>query len=191
VGWEVTTAPLVEAVHPEEIRSDHLRVDDGDELEHIRFLIRAVTANIEKLYSLALITQTVTEYFDGWPECGCRVIKLAVRPVASVTSVKYYDDDGVLQTLSSSLYRTDTVSLQARVELDDDESWPDLDYRTNAVQIEYTAGYGATSQAVPENIRHAINLMVGTLYENREDVSDEFVMNRSRQLLAPDVIINI
>ena len=45
------------------------------------------------------------------------------------------------------------------------ESWAS---KINAVTIEFTAGYGNAS-AVPQDIKHAMLLLIGEMYENREE----------------------
>jgi uncharacterized phiE125 gp8 family phage protein len=37
------------------------------------------------------------------------------------------------------------------------------------IKITYTAGYGATAATTPNRVKHAIMMLVGELYENRED----------------------
>jgi hypothetical protein len=60
------------------------------------------------------------------------------------------------------------VSEPARIRLADGQTWPSLQSdRINAIQITYVAGYASAYQ-VPAGIRHAIKLLAGDLYENRE-----------------------
>jgi uncharacterized phiE125 gp8 family phage protein len=42
----------------------------------------------------------------------------------------------------------------------------------NAVEVIYSAGYGASSTNVPKAIKQAMYLIIGHLYENREQVGD-------------------
>lgn len=51
--------------------------------------------------------------------------------------------------------------------------WPSVLYVPNAVQIHYTAGYGADGVNVPALAKRAILEWVGTFYENRESLSPE------------------
>jgi uncharacterized phiE125 gp8 family phage protein len=39
----------------------------------------------------------------------------------------------------------------------------------SGIKITYTAGYGATAATTPNRVKHAIMMLVGELYENRED----------------------
>jgi hypothetical protein len=68
--------------------------------------------------------------------------------------------------------------------------WPSVLYIPNAVQIHFTAGYGTDPSDVPANIRSAIMMMVGDMYENRiPQKGEEMTLPRHvRQLLAPSVV---
>jgi uncharacterized phiE125 gp8 family phage protein len=82
-------------------------------------------------------------------------------------SVKYYDTDGVEQTLDVAEYYEDAKSKPARIV--PVSSWPATKDRPNAVTITIEAGYGATADKVPQVIKQALLLMVGDMYENREE----------------------
>jgi uncharacterized phiE125 gp8 family phage protein len=194
--YEVSTAPLVEPLSPAEIRSNHLRIDTIDYDDYINSLIKAVRYHLERKYGLAFITQTIDEYFDLWP-IGGRRIYTTIRPVQSVSYVKYYDTDNVLQTLDSSKYRVQT-SRKGIIELDADESFPDLESRVDAIQIRYIAGYADKGVDVPEHIRHAISMTVAKLYEDKEDapdgqvnLKDKYLMSSARLLFHPEINLNI
>jgi hypothetical protein len=108
----------------------------------------------------------------GWSCFERHMIRLPRPPVQSIEAVKYYDPDGVLQTLAANEYHADLTREPARLAPapgDGAKGWPSAQRRMAAVQIEYTAGYGDAA-AVPESIKNAILLMVGHWYENREEV---------------------
>ena len=95
-------------------------------------------------------------------------ISLPIANVLSVESVKYLDPAGTLQTISSANYYVDTYSNPARII--PVNSWPQIHWRMpNAVQIAFTAGYGATAASVPTTIKQAILLLAAHFYENRSD----------------------
>jgi uncharacterized phiE125 gp8 family phage protein len=96
-------------------------------------------------------------------------------PLASVDSIGYTDTDGVLQTLSPSLYKVDSVSEPCRVVPAYGTTWPGTRNEINSVTVTYTCGYGATAASVPEPIKSWIKLRIGAMYENRE----EFATGRS------------
>lgn len=194
--YDVSTGPLVEPLSPAEIRLNHLRIDTIEYDDYIQSLIKSVRYHLERKYALAFITQTIDEYFDTWP-IGGRKIYTTIRPLQSVTYIKYYDTDNVLQTLDSSKYRIET-SRKGVIELDDDESFPDIESRVGAIQIQYVAGFADTGVEVPEHIRHSISMMVARLYENKEDgpdgqgnLRDKYLMSSSRLLFHPEIELTI
>jgi uncharacterized phiE125 gp8 family phage protein len=128
--------------------------------------IKTARLAAENITRRALITQTLELVLDAFPPAG---IFLPLPPLQSVTSVKYIDEDGVEQTLSTDLYDVDTDSEPGKVVLESGESWPTTYDQVNAVRVRYVAGYGAAS-AVPEDVKTWMKLRVGTMYENREAI---------------------
>lgn len=90
-------------------------------------------------------------------------------PLATVNSVTYYDQDGALQTLSSSLYLVDNISEPARLVPAPNTAWPATQARINAVSILFTCGYG-NAAAVPQGIKSWMLMRIGAMYENREEI---------------------
>ena len=86
----------------------------------------------------------------------------------SVTSISYTDIDGVTQTVSSGDYLVDTDSEPGRIVLKTGKSWPSVQLKEIAgVRIRYVAGWTAAANVLP-NITHAVRLLVGHWFENRE-----------------------
>lgn len=103
-------------------------------------------------------------------------IYLPLPPLQTVDSIKYIDQDGVQQTLSSALYKVDTVSEPARLTPAYGQSWPATRNEASAVEIAFTCGYGLGA-AVPQGIKNWILVRVGSMYEFREEVA---IVGRSR-----------
>lgn len=180
----VATAPTTEVLTTAEAKMQ-LRVDHNDEDGFIDSLIVAAREFVETaVLSRALITQTLELYLDQWPEAGR--IALPRPPVQSVTSVTYVLDTGVEQTLSSSLYFLNSARQPGAVVLNEGESWPSETLRPEAaVKVTYVAGYGNAAADVPMPIRQAILLIVGDLYENRENtLIDQGVVVRELPMAA-------
>lgn len=112
----------------------------------------------------AILTQTLSvtaEHFAG------REIVLPSRPVASITSVKYYDSANAQQTLSSSLYSLDAK--ERTIRLNWDASWPTTYTRWDAVLVTYVAGYASVA-TVPAIAKQAMLLAITyAQYGNRGD----------------------
>ena len=103
------------------------------------------------------------------PASGYEVL-LDRSPLVSVEYVKYWPADGTAQvTLDSSAYNIIAATTPGRLQLID--AAPALAFRADAVQIAFTAGL-ATAELVPRTLRHAILLLVATLYENRQAAAE-------------------
>lgn len=163
----VTTAPTAQPVTLEEAKA-WLRVDSNDDDLLIIALIEAATDHAETFTRRALVSRGLTLYLDAFPET--REIVLLRPPLSAVSSVKYYDEDGTLQTLSTAAYTVDTRSTPGRVVLNEDYDWPDTQAKPNAVEVAYTAGYG-NSQAVPQGLRLAVQYILRHWFDNREMVA--------------------
>lgn len=132
-------------------------------------LITAARQDCEKFQNRAYITQTWELWLDAFPARGC--IGLPLPPLASVTSIKYYDTDDTEATFSSDDYFVDTKSEPGRVCLNYGESWPSTTLRpANGVCVTFTCGYGDAGSDVPSNVKQAMLLLIAHWYENREAV---------------------
>lgn len=101
---------------------------------------------------------------------GARPIELPRAPLRQVLSVGYLDADGVPAVLGPESY-TALVGSPGRVALRAGAglSWPETAAQPGAVTVRFVAGHGGPGD-VPGNVKAAILLMVGHLYENREAV---------------------
>lgn len=145
----------------------HLRVVTTTENQYITALCLAATSWAEKFQNRTFVARPRTMVLDKFPT----VIRPPYPPLVSVTSIVYIDTDGVSQTLAASDYRVDTVTEPGRITVAYDLSWPDTRAITNAVTIDYEAGYGNAAK-VPDDVKHAIKLMLTHFFENRVPVSD-------------------
>jgi uncharacterized phiE125 gp8 family phage protein len=164
-----------------------VRADLTAESTLIDLYISAVTAKAENYIKRALINQTWEYTLDYFPPVLCQNIHPSLRhgynsfarmegiplpmsPASAITSIKYIDVNGVLQTLDSAKYTLLTDDPNQVIPAYG-ESWPEYRSQPGAVAIRYVAGYGAASSNVPEAIRAWILLNVASLYENRENIA--------------------
>ncbi len=164
MSLQLITAPATEPVTLAEAKA-HLRVTTVDDDTLITALIVAARQTAENMTDRALITQTWEKSLDVFPEA----IELPKPRIQSITSVKYIDTAGVEQTLAGTEYLLDAASEPGWVTPAYDKAWPETRAVPNAVKVRYVAGYGATAADVPQIIRHAILLIIGELYERREN----------------------
>lgn len=161
----LVTAPATEPVSLQEAK-DHLRISGTSEDTLITSLIKSARIQVENYLNRALITQT----WDVFYPCFKNELLLPYPPVQSVTSVKYNDLDGVLQTLSGSNYWSVTQSDPGSIVRKYETTWPDLEYGNPLpVVVRCVVGYGDADD-VPEIIKHAIKILLTDLYEHRGSV---------------------
>ena len=93
-------------------------------------------------------------------------ITIPMPPLQTVDSIKYYDADGVKQTLSPSAYIVDNVSEPARVTPAPNTTWPNTQNRINAVEVSFTAGYDDAGGLVPKGIKSWMLMHISDKCEN-------------------------
>lgn len=189
----LVTAPAGLPLTEEEVW-DHLRVNltgspaQPADKAHILALINAAVAYVDGRHGWlgrALVEQTWKLELDDFP-CGDRPVKLPLAPLISVGSITYVDADGVTQTLSTDVYAVDTASEPGLVYLKWGQSWPGVRDQRNAVAVTYTCGYATTSspvvdygENVPTPIKQALKLIVGELYQRREEAVVGTIISRA------------
>lgn len=165
----IVTPPAELAVTLEEAKR-HLKLllesneDDADVLLRLTAAIGYLDGTTGVL-GRALVTQTWRQDLSMF----AGPIRLPLSPAQSVTSVQYYDQAGAQQTLASSAYRFATDNRGPAIVLADGQSWPTTAVRPDAVSVTFVAGYGGAA-AVPASLKAAILLILGSLYEHREQV---------------------
>jgi uncharacterized phiE125 gp8 family phage protein len=115
-------------------------------------------------------------------------IRLPLGPVQSVTTVKYYNSANSQATLSTANYALYTDALGPYVGWLYGYSVPSLYARADAIEVTFIAGYGDEPKDVPAPIRHAILMIVGHLYENRETVNVGQTYDRSTARRSPALL---
>jgi len=168
MNYRIITPPAQLPVDIQTAR-DQLRVDHTNEDDLIIGLVAAATNYFEDVYSHSLITQTLELVLESWP-VGSRII-MPQPPLQSITSIKYYDQDGVEYTLDSSSYLVNTTAWPGFVILKSGSSWPTVDLKeTEGILIRFVAGYGEDFNHIPQAIHQGLLMLLGHLYENRETV---------------------
>ena len=144
--------------------------DDAHDLE-LASLIAAAREEWERDTSTALITRTIEHRMPAFSG----IVKLTVRPVVSITSVKYIDEAGAEQTVASSDYYLDTDEVRFL----DAFTRPTTQTRSEAVRVTYTAGYGNSSAFCPQLDRMAIKLSLANRFENRDMMVNSIIYTRT------------
>lgn len=184
---EVVTPPAFEPVTLAEAKA-HCRVEVDDDDAYITSLIAVARLMAETIARETFAATTYDYFLDGFPGFGGgyssrrireqgegpgwlptssdAFIRLPRPPLVSVESVKYHDPAGVLTTIDPASYVA-SAGVGSRIQPLPGYAWPVALDRLDSVVVRYTSGR-ADAAAVPANARHAILLIVGHLYENRE-----------------------
>lgn len=159
---KLITAPATLPVTIDEVAS-HIRVsDDPDETYYLTSLIDSAAAYIDGVYGMGfcMMPQTLELMIDQFTN----TIKIPVYPVSSVVSIKYIDTEGTEQTLEESKYTLNSYGNMPTVAPSYNEQWPSTRNISGAVKIQFIAGFSA----LPQDLKHAVLLLVGHWYDNRE-----------------------
>lgn len=196
-----TSPPSAEPITLDQAKA-HLRVTFAQEDDLIGSLVTASRRYCESALKQGLVTQSWTMYLDGFPAAGgyynkairdvwsgsgglpsglgfypgmvpnsTGVIDLPRPPILSVDAVRYFDFAGDVQVVDPSLYVV-SLGTPARIQPQYSTVWPIARPTIDAVQVDFTSGYGADGSAVPATIRQAMLLCISHWYNNREWVSD-------------------
>ena len=172
-------------VHDRPITTDdakeHLRiVDSTDDDDYIDALIDAATTWCEDYCDRTFADKQYTVAFDDF--FGTRIelprppVRLNATAASATVTISYVDTGGATQTLTwaqsgTQHFRLDRDHVPALVYPKYLEVWPSVRLDDKAVQITYLAGYGGTAN-VPTPAKHAIKMLVGHWYANREAVGN-------------------
>lgn len=151
--------PPAQVIDTATLRS-HVRIADTSEDALLVIYLQAAVAFAQHYTQRSFGEQTLELALDAFPSGA---IELPQGPVSAITTIKYIDTAGVEQTLSNTLYVLDNYGLQCWAVQKADTEWPDTQASANAVKVRYTAG------DLPDAVRSALLLLVGHLFENREN----------------------
>lgn len=176
----------------------HLRVDHSAEDSLIIDQVLAATRIAEQYTRRAFVERAYRMTLDAFPRAGCvgshapqdgqvwpprfgnlsvatrypDAIVLPLGPLLTVTAIAYdsndMDEDGQPIEDSVSAYRASNAQWPPRITPRAGECWPCTADVMDAVRIDFVAGYGAPGD-VPQDIKAAVKLILGSLHEHRED----------------------
>ena len=160
---------------------EHLRiVDFTDDDTYIGALIDAATTWCEDYCDRTFADKQYTVAFDDF--FGTRIelprppVRLNATAANATVTISYVDTGGATQTLTWSQsgtqeFRLDRDHVPALVYPLYLQVWPSVRLDDKSVQITYLAGYGGAAN-VPTPAKHAIKMLVGHWYLNREAVGN-------------------
>jgi hypothetical protein len=191
-GLQLVSAPESEPGSLEEAKT-HLRVDFPDDDGYILALISAAREVVEGKLRRAVFQQTYELSLDQFPYptgtltrspeqrenylfpsvyFADYAIDLPRSKVTSVDSIIFQGISGETVTLTEDQYTIDLNSEPARIVPADGGTWPYINsYSPGSITITFKAGLW-DDNSVPASIKHAILLLVGHWYANREAVTE-------------------
>lgn len=162
------TAPAETPITLAEAKT-HLRVDGSAEDAYIISLIAAAVSLVDGEGSLG--RSMVTQTWAKWVSQSPGVVRIGMGPFISLTSVDYYDADNAIQSATLSDYEIRLDGDFVNIRPKKGKVWPNSYIRDDSIKFTFTAGFGAAAD-VPDGIKHALLMLVGHWYQNREAVSD-------------------
>lgn len=158
---------------------EHLRiVDMTTDDDYIGVLIDTATAWCEDYCDRTFADKQYTVAFDDFVDLRIGLprppVRLNATAASATVTISYVDQGGTTQTLTWSQsgtqqFRLDRDHVPALVYPLYLENWPNVRLDDKAVQVTYLAGYGG-AESVPTPAKHAIKMLVGHWYANRETV---------------------
>lgn len=161
MGLTLLAAPTGQIVTVDEVKNLARLLDttfDSLLADHIA----QAQGQVEAMTGRCLSAQTWRLSLD----CFSDEIRLPKGPVTSVSSVRYYDTAGNLQTLPATSYTLDLISDPQWLVRNSDASWPDTLDAINAVEITFTAGFENLTEAAYQAAQRAVRALALHWYEN-------------------------
>ncbi len=186
------TPPAVEPVGLNEAKA-YLGVLDSAEDSLISNLITAARQAVEQYCGRVLISQSWRLTLDTWPQeaivngglrddvallaanhrlgGGVVEIQLPKPPLQAVLAIRVYSAAGLAATIPASNFVVDGAATPGRVVMTSGASLPVIGQSARGLEIDFTAGYGASANDVPAVLRQAVLQAVKALYGRDGDQS--------------------
>ncbi len=146
----------------------HLRlgygfVDDGAENGLLELYLRNAVAVIERRTSQALIRRAYVLQSASYDRHGH--LTLPIGPVAAIDAVRYVTPGSTI-TLDPEDWLLEPGTTRQRLTGPDGHALWALP-RGAVAELDFEAGYGASWESVPDDLRQAVLLLASQYYENR------------------------
>lgn len=150
----------------------HARIDCATPADQADSAIKfaAAVQDRERFTRRQFMPATWELWLNVWPCDG--VIPIPKPPLISITSVKYVDQDGAEQTFPDTDYMVvapaGPAAQHGYVALGYGKAWPSARYQRASIKVRFQAGY-ASAADVPAQLKQAVLLVFGEMYDHRED----------------------
>lgn len=143
---------------------EHLKVTGSDEDTLIQTYLNAAIKRVENYRQSPVMSSEWELYATHWRTS----FNLQKHPVTVINSVKYYDDDNVLQTVDSANYRLQDFRVPCRLEFDSDFTEPSFYDREFPIVVNFQAGFTYAASGNYALIKQVVFLEIGTFNEIRQ-----------------------
>jgi len=171
ISPNIITEPTTEAVSLTELK-EQARIDSSDENTVLAIYQTAARVYYERRTGRTLHETELELVLDRFLAVSVELPR--ATPLISITSIKYFDEDGTEATFGAANYIADTWKLPGAVALATNASWPSFTpYPVAPVRIRYKAGIETASPVTEVDAadKLPILLLAAALYENREAVN--------------------
>ena len=176
---------------------EHLRiVDMTTDDTYIGVLIDTATEWCEDYCDRTFADKQYTVAFDDFVDLRIGLprppVRLNATAASATVTISYVDQGGTTQTLTwaqsgTQQFRLDRDHVPSLVYPKYLENWPSVRLDDKAVQVTYLAGYGGAAN-VPTPAKHAIKMLVGHWYANREAVGS---VGRELEMAVSALLANL
>lgn len=142
-----------------------LRVDGNDEDALIADLISTTRHQVESMISRTMVMRSF-RYLGVIPNAYC--LSLPRPPLLVVTSVSLYDAHGQSVIVPATDYIVNARRDPGEFSLKHGKTWTDYIDIPTEIEIEFSAGYGASADDVPLPLKQALLLLLAQHYEYRD-----------------------
>lgn len=137
----------------------YITIDDDDTL--IQSMISTATELCQNYIGQQLKSATFEQSEQEWDN-----FNLLKNPIGTLSSIKYYDENDNLQTLShNDFFYIDDYQLPNRLVMKQGADFPSLSNRINPILITYSS----YMSDIPSPILSWIKIQVATFYKHREE----------------------
>lgn len=160
----LTSGPAQEPLTLADVKA-HLRIDATNEDVLLASLMLTSRLHIEAVLDLALVTQSWMMVIDKWPPGDW--LEIPMSPLQSITAVRVKTSASTTVVVPPAHYSVEISSKPPRlVWTNAARTGPGV--AAGGIEIDFTAGFGATAASVPAPLKHALLLLTAHWYEHRD-----------------------
>jgi len=162
---ELILGPAAEPLTLAEAKA-FLRIDHTEEDGVIAMLLTAARQMVESATGRILLWQTWRVTLDAWPASG--VLLAPLSPVSALLAARVHGADGAVLPLAPDLFTVAADRTPALIAMDP-ARLPAPGRMRGGIELDLRLGYGASAEAVPGDLRHAVRLLLAHFFEHRDE----------------------